>query len=158
MKRFRRVKGDIFSVSLTEGRRYFQYLGSDQTQLGGDVIRVFRRNYAKDSNVDLKEIVSDKIDFFAHVFVHWGNRKNLWEKIGNVPYNDKVDVVFGTSNDSVEKWWVWKINEPQRLIGTPPKGLKMYLGGIFPPEWILMRLETGLCPGVWGERQLKYEN
>lgn len=68
--------GDIFKVRLDNGfSKYFQFIGSDHTQLDSDVIRCFKTKYS--SSVMLEEIVTDEIETYIHCMIKQGIKMNL---------------------------------------------------------------------------------
>ena len=125
MKRITTKVGDVFEVQIDEAhKKYFQYVANDLTQLNSSVIRTFKTKYRNDQSFTLKEIVTDEIDFYAHVVLKWGIQLNLWKKIGSINEVGNVDVFFRDSNDYGNPeikvsydWRIWKINEPFQNIG-----------------------------------------
>src|SRR5467141_133069 len=70
MPQLRLKIGDVFAVKLDEHtQKFFQYIANDLTQLNSDVIRAFRQVYPIGVPIDLKLIVGDDVDFFAHVIL-----------------------------------------------------------------------------------------
>ena len=116
--------GDGFCAQLEIGKRYLQYVANDQTQLNSDVIRVFRTHYPIDANPDLKNVVKDKVDFYAHVFLGFARKLKCWDRVGNVTDVGRVEALFRDSPDYgnpqiqvSHNWWVCRINEPQTPVG-----------------------------------------
>jgi len=177
MKRLRRKIGDVFVASLNEGKKYFQYLVSDNTQLGGDVIRVFKKKYSADENPELEDVVNGEVDFHTHVFLNVGNKEGAWEKRGNVPFGGQVNVIFRSDSYMGSKeeilggefkrtfaeaeerkksanWCVWRPNEPMQFVGRlEGENTNSESGGVLPPYAVLERMETGRYPGKWGQEQ-----
>lgn len=154
-----RVKtGDIFAVKInSEVKKYFQYLCSDLAQLNSDVIRVFDSEYRIDATPDLLEVIDDKIQFYAHVFLRLGYKMGYWEKVGNVKETGKTDhILFRSSDDYGHKlgdepikvsanWYVWNINDEQykkvgKLIG---ENRKAEIGIVVNPQDIVTRMRAG---------------
>ena len=67
---------DIFLVDFGNGKKYFQYIGNDLTQLNSEIIRAFNKEYKVDEMISLIDIVNDDIDFHAHCILafvcFWG--------------------------------------------------------------------------------------
>ena len=144
--------GDIFSVNISDNKcRFFQYIADDSTQLNSNVIRVFKKEYSNNDNIDLNNIVNSGVDFYAHVILKLGVKLNIWEKIENIKYGNGCEIIFRDSSDygnpniKVSKnWWVWKINEEQKSIGPLSDEYKnAEIGIVINPNAILKRLETG---------------
>ena len=59
--------GDIFSVALNNGnQRFFQYIANDYSQLNSSVIRVFKKEYPAEYELNSEEVVKYEVDFYAH--------------------------------------------------------------------------------------------
>lgn len=144
--------GDVFSTQIDNNyKKYFQYIANDITQLNSEVIRVFKTQYSIDVNSDLIDIVDDEIDFYAHCVIQFGLKLKLWERIGNVSFTEKINVLFKTSTDNGKPevkishdWYVWKINEGFNHVGKL-KGENRYseVGSIIPPDSIVYRMLHG---------------
>jgi len=156
VRRVRTKIGDVFSVPLdNSGKKYFQYVANDLTQLNSDIIRAFKRLYPSDCASDLREVVSGEVDFYAHVVIKWGIKRNLWEKVGSVPYDEMPEVWFRDTNDYGIKlgaipveishnWYVWRINEEFRHVGKlEGEFQKAQIGIVVRPDDIVNRLRTG---------------
>jgi hypothetical protein len=144
--------GDVFSVPLDESsKKYFQYIADDLSQLNSSVIRAFKKAYAIDSAPDLQKIVSDDVDFYAHVVIKWGIKLNLWEKVGNVPFAGRVEVLFRDTNDygnpevkSSSNWYVWKVNQEFKQVGKLEGEYRnAEIGIVVAPPDIAHRMRTG---------------
>jgi hypothetical protein len=148
--------GDIFAANLDDStKKYFQYIGDDQTQLNSRVIKVFKKAYATADTPDLREVVNGDVDFYAHVVIRWGLQMNLWEKVGNVKDVGRTDVLFRGTSDAgrhineppveiSEKWYVWRINEPTQRVGKlEGENRKAEIGLVMSPANIVHRMRTG---------------
>ena len=63
-------KGDIFCAEIeNEYKCYFQYIERDRTQMGSNVIRVFKTRYPITYDPIIDEIVKDEVFFYAHTLV-----------------------------------------------------------------------------------------
>jgi Immunity protein 26 len=153
--------GDIFCVEVDNGSNMFmQFIASDITQLNSDVIRVFKKKYPKNIIPDLAEIVKDEILFYAHCVTKWGIKLRYWIKIGNISeVGDLTNILFRDTSDygNVEvkvssKWWVWKINEEQKFVGTL-KGINKNaeIGIVMDSQSIVSRIKTGKYDGFYPE-------
>ena len=164
MKRVRTRVGNVFCARLDKNRKkYFQYIARDMSQLDSDVVRAFKRSYSVDETPDLRVVVADEVDFYAHVIVQWGIKMNLWEKVGHVSDVGGLDVLFRDTDDCGVKegeepvkvstnWYVWRINKNFQHVGKL-KGAHRdaEIGVVVAPPDIVDRMRTGeydfLCPG-----------
>jgi hypothetical protein len=159
VKRIRKLLGDIFKVPLSNGKvGYIQYIAIDETMLGGHVIRAFQTHYDPDDTPDLQPMVTtDSVHFIAHVFLDSALKFFAWEKVGNVPYPEPIDVLFSASGDYgtpeikiSHDWYVWRINEPQRAVGSlTPEYQNAEIGVVIAPQIIAGRMLTGSYPMVY---------
>ncbi|HEX4535428.1 MAG TPA: hypothetical protein VH140_00660 [Candidatus Acidoferrum sp.] len=151
MLRIRTKIGDVFSVPLEGvGNKYFQYIANDLTQLNSDVIRAFVKTYPTNSSPDLPEAVKGDVDFYAHVVIKWGIKMNLWQKVGNVSYSERLDVLFRSSRDSGKRietshdWRIWRINEKFQNIGKLEGDYRnAEIGIVVSPPDVVERMKTG---------------
>ena len=150
-KRVQTKIGNVFSVPLGDGtKKYFQCVAKDRTQLNSPVIRAFKRAYPAEAKPDLLEVVSDDVDFYAHVIIRWGIQMNLWEKVGNVPFYGELNAVFRDATDleydkieKSEKWQVWKVNQDFQFVGKLEGDLqKAEIGLVVAPPDIVSRMRT----------------
>lgn len=143
--------GDIFSVEIgPKGKKYFQLIAFDLTQLNSDVIRVFKHVYSVDSNPDFLEVLMGDVEFYAHCVTKLGLKMNFWKREYNVSeIGDYTNILFRSSGDSSElktsnNWWVWKINESQQFVGElKGKNRMAEIGSVIPPDSIVYRMRTG---------------
>lgn len=148
--------GDIFCVKLDDNtKQYFQYIANDLTQLNSDVIRAFKKKYPIDEKPNLAEIVKDEVAFYAHCVTNLGVKLGVWEKVGKVPFDGEVTVLFRDTNDHGHKlgeepvkisnnWYIWKINEEFRRVGKlEGDNQKAEIGMVINPLSIAHRLRTG---------------
>ncbi len=145
--------GDIFSVDLdSKTKRFFQYVAIDESQLGGSVIRVFKRKHDINSEPSFKEIVSDDVDFYTHTSLKIGVLEGYWQKIGRcMDIGDTENIYFRTVGEldasklkKSHHWIVWKVNGEWQDIGEMKEIYKNYdLGPIFPSIWVLNKIKTG---------------
>jgi hypothetical protein len=121
------------------------------TQLNSDVIRAFKKAYRIDSKPELQEVVSDEVDFHAHVVIKWDIKNKLWEKVGNATCPQKLDLLFRDTNDVGSKfikisnnWYVWRINEDFQHVGRlEGDRQKAEIGVVVRPRDIVDRMRTG---------------
>ncbi|MDR3624968.1 MAG: hypothetical protein P4L16_07515 [Chlamydiales bacterium] len=154
-KTVRTKVGDIFSVKLDDGKKYFQYITNDFTQLNSDVIRVFKTKYPINTEPDLFKIVADEVEFYAHVVIKWGFKLDLWEKVGNIPFAREIEALFKDTNDYgskvdeepikiSDKWYVWRVNEEFKRVGKlEGENRKAEIGVVISPHQIVKRMATG---------------
>lgn len=147
--------GDIFCVRFDNSKKYFQYIISDLTQLNSDVIRAFTKSYSIHEEPELSEIVQGEVSFYAHCVTKLGLKMNLWERVGNTSeVGDTKDILFRDSYDYgypeikvSQKWYVWKINEPDVYVGKlTPEYQHAEIGIVVAPHNIVERIITGVYP------------
>ena len=143
--------GDIFSITIDgEYKVYFQYVAKDTTQLTSSVIRIFKRKYALDDNPDLEDVVLSEVNFYAHAFISWDIKENVWEKVGKSKnLGDVENIHFRLTGDTMQviksyRWYVWKINTPFVTVGELTNETRKYdMGWIVPPFQIVHKIKTG---------------
>jgi hypothetical protein len=149
--------GDIFSVNITENtKKYFQYIANDLTQLNSDVIRAFKKEYSINDKPELSEITKEEVEFYAHCVTKFGIKMKLWEKIGNLPFNEELNIYFRDTNDYGHKvgeepikvsgkWYVWRINDKDftRIGKLTGEYRKSDIGIVVTPQDIVDRMKTG---------------
>ena len=154
--------GDIFEVFIGEGKKaHLQYIADDATQLNSEVIRVFTKQYSLSDDVNLTDVVADKVKFYAHTVLYVGAKMGLWKKVGNCQELGHLDVYFSTSEDHgrpevkySDKWWVWKVNEDMRFVGKlTGEYAKSELGSVIPAPFVVDRINTGKYQFVYPASQ-----
>jgi hypothetical protein len=142
--------GDIFLVETDQGKRYFQYLGNDSTQLGGNIIAAFAGTFEHDL-VDVAGVRNQSIEFFAITTVSLGLKMQLWRHAGNALLVEHSHILFRDTNDygnperaSSDDWWVWYPNTKSKHVG-PLVGeyRNSYIGVLAAPTNIADRLRAG---------------
>src|SRR3989344_4897504 len=95
------IDGDVFEVPLDEEKKgYIQFLWKDSTQLGGHVVRVFKKKYTLQEQPDFEQIIQNNIDFHAHTVLQCGVQRGLWKKKGRVEEPKGIsDLFFRNSDD-----------------------------------------------------------
>ena len=150
--------GDVFIVNIGKTQKYFQYIANDLTMMNSSVIRVFKKEYPKGHSPSLIDIISDDIDFYAHVVLRWGIQSGLWEKVGHIQDVGQIDnILFRCSKDygvgangkHIEissRWEVWRINdEEMHYVGKlKGKNRNADIGDIIPPYLIVDRMKNGM--------------
>ncbi len=145
--------GDLFEVRTDAlAKRYFQYIADDASQLGSDVLRVFRDAYNVDEKPVTDRILNGEVDFHVHVFLKNGLKQGLWEKIGHArPPADLKSILFRDSEDygnpeikTSKRWYVWRIGGPYKDVGelTPPYQ-HAEIGVVIPTSALISRMRTG---------------
>ncbi|WP_347053351.1 hypothetical protein [Flavobacterium olei] len=149
--------GDVFSVKVGDNtEKYFQYIANDLTQLNSDVIRAFTKEFSINEKPTLEEIISGDVEFYAHCVTKFGLKMKLWEKVGNIPFNGKVEVFFRGTNDYgkmvggapvkvSDDWYVWKINDKDftKIGKLTIEYQKAEIGVVVIPQDIVDRMTTG---------------
>lgn len=152
MKRIKLTVGDIFEAPLgTDSKRYFQFIAIDNNQLRSDVIRVFLKEYFSSDEPALEDLVRGAVDFYAHCVIKAGIKFNFWQKVGHIDDVGAIDVIFRSTKDFgrdwikvSERWEIWKIGQPLKLIGKLPNDLlSAEQGEVFPPHEIIHRMKHG---------------
>lgn len=151
MKKTNTKIGDVFSVKINGfSKKYFQYIASDLTQLNSDVIRAFKKEYPIDSSPGLLEIVNGDIEFYAHCITKLGLKMGYWEYVGNISHVGNIDsILFRSSSDNPQEkvsqnWWIWKINQEQKLVGKlEGNNRRAEIGSVIPPDSLVHRMKTG---------------
>lgn len=153
--------GDVFSVKIDRGMKYFQLVAFDLTQLNSDIIRAFKKVYPSDASPpDLFEIVDGEVGFYAHCVTKLGLKMKLWEKIGNTTEaGNTVQILFRDTNDygSVvgekpirvsQKWYVWRINDRNftRVGKLEGENRHAYIGLVISPLGIIELLKGNKYP------------
>lgn len=133
-------EGDVFYVEIGDGKKaYFQYLMQDHHYCNACVIRVFERHYKSGMQVEISDIVSDKVAFYTHVFLWYGIREGMYFKVGNSPISCKeLDNVYFAKTDSLikieqdgeeqyidvnplENWYIWKVTGEKKNFEKVPE-------------------------------------
>lgn len=154
------TKGDVFKVKLENGiNRYFQFIGKDASDLNGDVIAIFKKQYAEES-VSPEMIVNDETECFMHTSVRAGFKLGLWERAFSIPVKFKEEEIF--FRDSLDygfyprqhivshNWDVWSMNGERRHVGALPREYhNAAIGGVYAPIHVINRLETGEEPAKY---------
>lgn len=149
--------GDIYIVRLEDSRlRLFQFIGKDSTDLGGDVIRIFKTSYQSLDSVCLDSIVHDDVECYMHTSVIAGIKLGIWEKYAQSPIVGSTEIFFRSSQDYgmypkqhivSHNWVVWKMNGPRVFLGDlPEEYYNIDIGGVYAPSHVLFRLTTGSVP------------
>ena len=162
--------GNIFCIEIDESYKvYFQFIVRDYEILGSEVIRVFRKRWPMDSNPTTKEIISDDVGFYTHVFIHAGLYENVWYKIGTireVGIESYTKILFGRASatkvispyetldvNPLENWWIGHINEPYNNVGVLPDQLRDFVevASVMPYDEIIDRVKRGYFMSTMAE-------
>lgn len=144
--------GDIFCAEINGLYKvYFQYIMDDLSQLNSPIIRVFKTKYDISLQPTIDIIISDEIDFYAHVVVSWGVKMGLWYKVGKCKYEEQVELIFRSAKDFAyvnsgvsEQWVIWKPNCQRVFVGKlPEEYYSSETGYVHPPNEIITRISTG---------------
>lgn len=157
IKRVKATKvGDIFEVKISESeKKYMQYIASDLTCLNSDVVRGFSKAYPINEKPTLEEIVSDKVDFYAHCDSKAGIKMEKWTLYGNTDIvGDVKNIIFMVSRDNgsvlSDQWYIWHINEEMQWVSRNSKLLRSAsYGGVFPHKMIYERIKNGFFNMVY---------
>lgn len=151
--------GEVFCVEVDGIKRFFQYISNDSSCLNSSVIRVFKTKYTMDYVPIIENIVSDKVEFYAHTIIRVAIETGICYKVGKSHHglssNVKDIIPFisvinksGYAEQSVVGDYdirIWCINRPIDTFSTIPKDIKEILevGDVIPMPWILERLKRG---------------
>ncbi len=155
--------GDVFCVEFPDNTKgYFQYIAKDMTQLNSSVIRAFYTHYPIDQDVNIENIVKDKVDFYAHTILRAGIDFDNWYKIGkssDIGEENIQNILFTTvpfdftilSNNIIQKinpldnWEIWHIGQDMVNVGSFPVSLidKVYQGDVIAFHQIVNRIKLG---------------
>lgn len=168
MARYRAIHGDVFRIPVgSEEVAYFQYVADDSTQLGSQVIRVFRATYPEKKDLTLSEILSKCIDFHCHVFLKAGVKFGGWEKVGHSNPPKSLEVKFRSNSDFIklpngepistidgipEGWMIWRVNEPwMRVNSLTPEHEDSEIGLVMAPQDVVRRIREGTFRNILPE-------
>lgn len=148
--------GDIFCVEIEDKcKAYFQYVAKDRTQLNSSTIRAFKRRYPMDYKLNIEEVLSDEVDFYAHVILRSGIAEGVWYKVGKSkdlgePWKMNFrclvpNVAYILMGKSVMEWHIWRLNLPEKVYQTLTRELweRTDPGAVFSYEHIYPRLRDG---------------
>lgn len=166
-KRIRPKIGDVFEVVLkNKTKGYVQYIGNDIEQLNSDVVRVFKTRYSADHTPDLKDVVKDGVEFYAHVTgVEFGVVNGEWERIGNInQLGDLKAPLFRDPGDGSERrdgelhfwpkisksWYIWRMGQKKTYVEKlEGENIKADMGLVIWPDSVIERMETGKYSGFY---------
>jgi hypothetical protein len=105
MRTYKR-KNDIYEVQLADCKKYFQFIQTDSSLFGGDIIVIYSRKYDKSESPIIEDIVNGTIEYCCHTNVSRGIKEGLWRKYGNGPtYIDLSNIYLGiTSMNRVSEY------------------------------------------------------
>ena len=142
--------GDVFSLKVEGGNRYFQYLGNDNTQLGGNIIAAFSGVHQQEL-FEIEKINELPIDFYAMTSIPLGVKIQLWDYFCSAPVVQYGRILFRSTEDYGEPemltsndWWVWEPNTVHKHIGPLIDEYRnSYIGVLAAPTNVSDRLKTG---------------
>lgn len=163
-KRVRTKIGDVFCVALDiDTKKYFQYVANDDSQLGSEVVRVFKKVYDNSDTPDLEDIIKDGIDFYAHIVIRLGMEMGLWDKAGHAIDVGGSRILFRDTNDygtkkgeeqlrRSERWYVWEVNGDRQYVGSLKGEHKnAFVGLVLSPQGFLALLKGQKYPPLYPE-------
>lgn len=150
--------GDVFSVEIEGGYlKFFQLVELDLLQLNSDVIRSFKKEYSKSSCPEIEEIVSGKVEFYAHCVTKFGLKSGDWLKVGNsknvgntneILFRDTMDygAIPGVITKESNNWFVWHLGDKDftKVGKLENTNMNAEIGLIFTPKNIVARINTGV--------------
>ncbi|MDE6872081.1 MAG: hypothetical protein K2J62_08200 [Bacteroidales bacterium] len=148
MRVYKRIN-DIYEVELPDCKRYFQFLQSDSSMLGGNVIAIFNNKYDKFESPSLDDIAKGAVEYYCHTNINLGVKLGLWKKYGNAPAcSDLSDIYFKNYVDEeligLKCWRVWRVNEEFMFFNELPARFKhSYSTLLFSPKSVYHKLKYG---------------
>ncbi len=144
MRVYKRIN-DIYEVELPDCKRYFQFLGSDSSLLGGNVIAIFRDRHDKSASPEVNDIIKGPVEYYSHTNINYGVELGLWKKYGNAPAcNDLSRIYFRNYVDERNIWHIWRANEKLLSFAKVPyKFRKAYITYLFPPHCVCHKFMYG---------------
>jgi len=142
----KRKVGDIYELlGLSSGLVCLQHITNDETQLGSQVVRVYR----PEASVGALSAIGEDL-FFAHVFLKAGETLNRWRKIGHCKVDSSPRLLWCKCADmerqkaTTEKWWIWVTNEAMIPVSNEWDLLQQSeLGLVINPNAVCQRAGTG---------------
>lgn len=156
---FRTKVGDVYKIALpNDTARYFQFAATDGTCLGGDVVRLFLREYPIDTKPSIDEILNDNVVLWCHTMILRGLKLNVWVKVGHSPNIGEVDKIYFKDYVNyppiVKCWHVWQINKKwETFTQLPLQYRNAFPTRIFQP----MTLYNKVAFGRFYERENIYD-
>lgn len=149
--------GDIFCIQVNGlYKQYMQYVTKDESQLYASVVRVFKKKYPIGDDMDMDEIASGEVLFYAHVYgIRNGVLDGLCNKCGKSKIlGDIKNIMFRLYSEGniqhltvSHRWYIWKINQEFVDIGDLVSPYDKYdLGAVFPIKWVIEKIKTGKYP------------
>ena len=165
MKQYRRKMGDVFKYQYDNKCRYLQYIGIDELQLSGDVVRIFAGEFPSDDIPSIDSLLSSPVDFYCITYVINCVKFGHWEKIGNssnigdyqnIKFRcaaDFGDLVDGEPIKTSDDWYVWRLGDTQiKEIGKLTGEWKTAdIGVLLPPNYINERMREGSYNFIYPE-------
>lgn len=165
MKRYRRKIGDLFKYEFDKKCRYLQYIGIDELQLSGDVVRIFEGEFSSNEIPTPEFLVQLPVDFYCITYVINYVKLGSWEKIGNSPIiGDYHDVKFRCASDygdlidgepikTSDDWYVWRLGDTriQNIGKLTGEWKSADIGDLLPPVYINERMCEGRYKFIYPE-------
>jgi hypothetical protein len=159
MKRIQIREGDIFEVPVEDGKKYFQFICLDYTQLNSEVIRAFKKKYSKSYRAIPDEIVAGEVEFHAHTMIRLGYKMGLYTKVGSDRNYLEENIVWRDSNDygnpeiSISKnWYIWRTGSKMKTVRNKRRVLdNTEIGIVVNPMDIIHRMQFGRYDFVYPE-------
>ena len=148
MRTYKRIN-DIYEVQLADCKKYFQFVQTDSSLLGGDIIVIYSRKYDKNESPTIEDIVKDTIEYCCHTNVSRGIKEGLWRKYGNGPtYIDLSNIYFRNYINEpclgIQRWHIWKANEELMCFDKIPEQYAYsYITYLFPVESVYHKIAFG---------------
>jgi len=151
-KRLKLEIGDIFCVKISnEKYKFFQFILCDKFQMESDVIQVFSTISDHCLFENLSDIIKSDIEFYVCTSCKVGFKQGYWEKIGNIPIENKLEIPPFISIEDVSptitkshNWRIRNVNEDYQFIGELPSDYKnLTQDGVWPAKYVVNKIETG---------------
>lgn len=144
MRVYKRIN-DVYEVELPDCKKYFQFLQSDISWFGGNVIAIFSNRYDKSELPDINDIVKAPVEYYCHTNINFGVELGLWKKYGNAPScTDLSKIYFRNYVDEKSCWHIWRVNdELQSFYEIPFQFRDSYVTYLFNPNCVYHKIRYG---------------
>jgi hypothetical protein len=157
--------GDIYRFQCNDGVGYFQYIGNDNSQMGADIVRVFKGVYSESVSMTLLDLENIGVDYYALTMVKIGLKMQWCTIYARQKTIDIPNIWFRTTPDYgyqlgeepiqiTDRWILWQPNQAKTKVnGLRGEHTQSYGGLIRPVVAFIDRANagTGKYVGVYPE-------
>jgi len=148
-------KGDVFSLSLTNGIGFIQCV-KEAPPKDSEIIRIISGVYDEKSDLDIDQIVLQKELFFSQLPLKYALRKKMIHFVGNfsVPKDSEAPKYYRDTHVIRSEFLGWHIVDSEtlqhRLVAKlSPEEKKLSPWGMFSIPDIVERIESNWTPLEW---------